>query len=126
SQTLILSKEENMVEKSQQLEFHSTPGLTDVRIAKIITTPKGESVRVVATGSTTIITNPQKPGQTIILTGSGTADLSIGGVVDAIGDALVGLLKLLAKSCTPTTTVTQNFKDGQLVGQTITTACVPN
>jgi hypothetical protein len=115
---------------TDHLEFEHLPNLTNIRISKVITTPKGLKYRAVAVKKNYLTLVPEAHGGiTVVMTGTGVAELSIGGILDAIADAIGALVKVFKKlaDCSPQTTVQQEFnKDGELVSQTITTTCVPN
>ena len=67
--------------------------------------------------------NPQG-GNTIVVQGGSTAIPLLGGIVDGIGDALAGLLKILTCHMVTTTTVTCNDK-GVVQKIETKTECVP-
>jgi hypothetical protein len=116
------------------LEFEHLPGITDARISKSITTPKGNHVRAVVTGSTVTLTSAKRPHSDIVIVGGGGDTMEVpllgdivDGITSALGSALGGLVKLIKSAgCTMVTTTTVNVSNGQVTGITTTTSCVPN
>jgi hypothetical protein len=118
---------------ADHLEFENLHHLTNVRLSKVITTSKGLKYRAVAMKKNHLTLIPEDPdGFAVVMTGPGVAEASVGGVINSIlgglGDAINAAIDVVKKlGCTPQTTVQQTFdQNGHLVGQTITTTCVPN
>jgi hypothetical protein len=118
-----------MASPAFELESINLPNL---QITKPITTPKGLKYRAVLTRHRVTLFSEDSAGVTVVLTGPKVAELSVGGVIggilDGIADAIGGLVKVIkSMGCTPVTTVHQTFDgSGHLVGQDITSTCVPN
>ena len=108
---------------------------TDLRVSKNVAGPRGSKYTAVFRGKSTILTSLADPHETIVITGgagggggSTTAELSVSGILGGIGDALLDALGALKKlvSCQPVTTTTVNVgSDGKITSVTTTTTCVP-
>lgn len=104
---------------------------TPVAASQTINGPKGMKFLATVHGNNTTLTSAADPNQTIILHlpppgGGVTADVSVSGVIGAIGDGLVEALGALKKilSCNPVTTTTVNVgSDGKITSVVTTTAC---
>lgn len=99
--------------------------------SKTIAGPHGTKFVATVHGNNTTLTSPADPNQTIVIhlppPGSGiTADVSVSGIIGAIGDGLMEALGALKKilSCNPVTTTTVNVgSDGKVTSIVTTTAC---
>src|SRR6185437_13426225 len=92
---------------------------TQLRVLKGIPGPGGSKLTAVFHGRSVTLTNSKDPNQTIVITGSGTtvSELSLGGILDGIGDGIVAALGALKKllSCTPKQTTQVNVgSDGKV------------
>jgi hypothetical protein len=108
-------------------KFEPIPGVSNLEIAKVVTTPNGNKFTAVMTETNIMLTSQTKPPHTIIVTGTLPTALSVGSVLgglgDALGDALAGLLKFI--TCKPeTSTVVETHKDGTCT-VTMKTGCAP-
>jgi hypothetical protein len=110
------------------LNFEEIPGVSNLKISKGFTTPNGKTFAVVMTDTQMMLTSQTDPPHTIIVTGDLPTGFDIGsvlgGVGDALGDALAGLLKFI--TCKPrTVTHLETHKDGTC-SYTQTTDCAPS
>jgi hypothetical protein len=109
---------------AQLLEMEALSGA--VKLSKATTSPGGRHFRAVVVGKNLMIMDAQKnDGNTIIVEGGGTTSIAlIGGIVDAIGEAILAVIKIMTCHMKTTTTVTCD-KNGVVQKIETTTECVP-
>ena len=129
--------------KNLPLEFQDTPTISEVKIAKTFKTSKGDTLQVIAHGSTLVVTQAKKTaqakklGMTLVISKTGNGIAGTGpddiatvnfisqlweGVQNVIGKAV----DLIVKGCNMETSTHVSVVDGKVTGITTTTKCVPN
>jgi hypothetical protein len=106
------------------IQFRHVPTSTTLEVPESFTTPGGNELSAVTTPGRATLTNAS--GDTIVVTGPTTIDVTVSAVLGAIGDAVVSALKDLGGilSCTPTTITEVNLgSDGKVTSVHTTTTC---
>jgi len=114
-----------------ELQFEDFPEQADIKVSKVLTTSKGDKIRViVTTGESVVLTaTGQRDGDTVTVIGDPelVATALLGEIWDAVKGVAGKALDLLTKGCSPMTVTQVNVgPDGKVTSITTTTTCVPN